>query len=62
MAARLGMMSGLPGWVHAKIGLWVVLGALPIVAKRMPQHSGKLWWAIPFFGILAAYLGVYKPF
>ena len=62
MAARLGMMSGLPGWVHAKIGLWVVLGALPIVAKRMPQHNGKLWWAIPFFGILAAYLGVYKPF
>ncbi len=62
MAARLGMMSGLPGWVHAKIGLWLLLGLVPLVAKRVPQHLQAIWWALPLVGLLAAYLGVYKPF
>jgi hypothetical protein len=62
MAARLGMISGLPGWVHGKIGLWVALGALPVLIKRMPQHRSLVWWGIPLVGFLAAYLGAYKPF
>jgi hypothetical protein len=62
MAARLGMMAGLPGWVHAKIALWLLLGVLPVVARRMPQYHQLLWWGIPVVGLVAAYLGVYKPF
>ena len=62
LAARLGLVAGLPGWVHAKIAVWLVIGMLPIVIKRKPEWATAVWFSAPFLGLAAAYLGVYKPF
>ena len=62
LAARLGIVSGLPGWIHAKIACWVLIGMLPIVVKRKPELAYFVWFTGPLLGLLAAYLGVYKPF
>jgi len=62
LAARLGLVSGLPGWIHAKIAVWLLIGLLPIVVKRKPELATAVWFTAPTLGLLAAYLGVYKPF
>lgn len=62
MAARLGLVAQLPGWVHAKIGIWVLMGLAISLAKR----KGKIGWpvAVLLFGIgcTAAYIAILKPF
>ena len=62
LAARLGLVSGLPGWIHAKVAIWIVLGMLPIIIKRKPKSGTAIWFLAPLLGLLAAYFGVYKPF
>jgi hypothetical protein len=34
MLSKLGLMKDLPVWVFVKMGLWLVLGFLPVLAKR----------------------------
>lgn len=62
LAARLGFMAQLPGWVQAKIGIWVLLGAGVALAKR----KGSIGWPVAILllglGMTAAYLAVNKPF
>ena len=61
--ARLGLTSvGLPGWVWAKIAIWLILGAAPFVLRRKPSLAGAFWWLLPILGIVAAWLAFYKPF
>ena len=62
MAARLGYMAQLPPWVHAKLLVWVLLGAGIAVVKR----KGKIGWplAILLLGLggTAAFVAINKPF
>lgn len=62
MAARLGMVSGLPTWVKAKIGIWVLLG----VAISLVKRKGYIGWPIAILlwglGISAAIIAINKPF
>lgn len=62
LAARMGMMSGLPGWVKTKIVIWLLLGGGIAVAKR----KGYIGWPVAILiwglGATAAYLAVNKPF
>lgn len=62
MAARLGMMTGLPGWVKAKIGIWALLGIAISVVKR----KGYIGWPVAILlwglGTTAAMFAVTKPF
>ena len=62
MAARLGMMSGLPGWVKAKIGIWALLGIMISVVKR----KGYIGWPVAILlwglGTTAAIFAITKPF
>lgn len=62
MLARLGMTHGLPGWVIAKLGLWVLLGGAMALVKRVPGMSRPLWLMLTVLVTLAAYLALYKPF
>ena len=62
LSAGVGVINGLPGWIHAKIAIWLILGMLPIILKRKPNSGTIIWYVAPFLGFLAAYLGVYKPF
>ncbi|MFP5520527.1 MAG: hypothetical protein ACLGGX_11530 [Bdellovibrionia bacterium] len=62
MAARLGLVSGLPGWIHAKLAIWVLLGAGIALAKR----KGAIGWPVAVLlmglGTTAAYIAINKPF
>ncbi len=50
------------GWWHAKIVLWLVLGAAPALAKRKVMPAPALLGLCLVTGIAAAWLGLAKPF
>lgn len=63
LLARLGVMHGsLPGWVWAKLAIWLVFGALIAVLLRKPNLSKPLWVIMILLGVSAAYFANYKPF
>lgn len=61
LLARLGLGAP-PGWVWAKIALWVVLAAAVAPLGRRPEWTPVLWPMIPILGGIAAWLAVVKPF
>ncbi len=61
MLARLGMTSGMPGWVIAKIVLWLLVGALLALPMRKPELAKPLWFAMPLLAGLGAWLALMKP-
>lgn len=61
MLARLGITGGLPGWIWAKLAIWVLLGALVALPLRFPALARPLWLLVPLLGTLAAYMAFYKP-
>lgn len=62
MAARLGMVSGLPNWIYAKLIVWGLLGLAVSVAKRKAQHGLILIGLFTLLGFAGTYFAVYKPF
>jgi hypothetical protein len=63
MGARLGILSdGFPPWIHAKLGLWLLIGGALVVPNRAPAAAKFAWFGIPLLGALAAYIAIYKPF
>ncbi|MFO8173143.1 MAG: hypothetical protein ACQET1_08650 [Gemmatimonadota bacterium] len=64
LLARVGMAHGalFPGWVWAKLALWVVLGGLIALPYRNRGLAGAMLFVLPFLGLLGAYLADFKPF
>ncbi len=62
MLARLGMTSGLPGWIYAKLTIWLVLGGSMVLAKRKAHIGPMLVVGWILIGGMAAYLAILKPF
>ncbi|NJL24248.1 MAG: hypothetical protein HC902_03075 [Calothrix sp. SM1_5_4] len=61
--ARLGVAhGGLPGWVIAKLGIWIVLAVLIGVLIRKPAWAKPVWPTVIVLGGVAAYLAGGKPF
>ncbi|MCZ6506806.1 MAG: hypothetical protein O7A98_01520 [Acidobacteria bacterium] len=58
--ARLG--AGFPGWVWAKIAIWLTLGAAAALVRSSPALSRALLLLLPLLGGVAAWLAFYKPF
>ena len=57
LLARLGIIhGGLPGWVLAKLGIWIILAAAIGVLIRKPNLAKPLWTIILILGACAAYL------
>jgi hypothetical protein len=55
--------GALPGWVIAKIVIWLVVTGLGhLVAKRFPAQAAKAYWLTLVLACTAAYLAVFKPF
>lgn len=63
MMARLGIaQSGFPGWIYAKLGIWVALPFLGMLGARKPEYSRITMILMPIVGGLAAWIAIYKPF
>ena len=63
LLARLGIIhSGLPGWVLAKLGIWILFAVLIGVVSRKPGWAKPVWPMIIILGAVAAYLAGSKPF
>lgn len=63
MLARLGIAQlVLPAWIWAKLGVWVAIGGLLAVPYRKPELARAVWLGAVALGLLAAWLGLYKPF
>ena len=62
MMARLGVQWPWPGWLIAKLGVWLAIGALPLGVRHqvLPHHLA--WWVAATLGGLAAWLAINKPF
>lgn len=60
LAARLGMIRGLPNWIYLKIGIWLLLGASIVLAKRKSDWAFGLYVVWLVLGSLAASLAVGK--
>ena len=62
LAARLNLMGHLPGWVYAKLGIWLLVGGAPNLIKRQPQKAA-LWLVVTLIIVLLAVtFAVTKPF
>lgn len=61
MLARLGIISGLPGWAYAKLGIWLFLGAATVLARKKANMGWGLWLIFIIGGVAAAHLALFKP-
>lgn len=61
MLARLGIPGGLPGWVIAKLVIWLILPFLGLLAYRKPASAKWVLLGLPIVGGLAAWFAIYKP-
>ncbi|MES2306744.1 MAG: hypothetical protein V4558_14670 [Gemmatimonadota bacterium] len=62
MLARLGMVRGaFPGWIWAKLTIWVILGVFGTLPYRRPEVAKVYLFALPLLGALAAWFAIYKP-
>lgn len=61
LAARLGMMSGLPGWVWVKLTVWVLLGAAAVFVKKKTLAPGIQVFLWIVLASVAICMAVYKP-
>lgn len=49
-------------WWMAKLGLWLFIGAAPVLAKKKILQPSIVLTLCLVAAIAAAYLGIYKPF
>ena len=56
------LQYGWPVWVFVKMGIWLALGAMMTAINRKPTYAQSWWWVTIILGILAAIVGLYKPF
>lgn len=62
LLARMGMATGWPGWVYAKLVIWLVVGGLLVLPYRKPEFAKPLLLSLPVLGLAAAWLAIAKPF
>ncbi|MEM1024518.1 MAG: hypothetical protein AAGD10_08580 [Myxococcota bacterium] len=66
LVAGFGMLAkggelGLPGWVIAKLVVWLVLGGITVAIKRKAEAAGMWYTTVVGLGLVAVVMGVYKP-
>jgi hypothetical protein len=55
-------MSSMPGWLIAKMGVWVLIGVLPFLSRRGFVPVPIAWLVALGLGCLAIWLAIAKPF
>lgn len=59
MLARLD--AGFPGWIMAKLGIWVVFGGI-MAARKSAFGSARALVLVPLLAVLAGWIAYAKPF
>lgn len=63
MLARLGIVQGgLPGWIWAKLAIWIVLGGALTLAARGRTTAAAVVIGVPLLAVAAGAIALYKPF
>lgn len=60
MLARLDV-AGIPGWVHPKLVIWVLLAGAAALPYRYPALARPMLVLVPALGAVAAWIGIYHP-
>jgi uncharacterized membrane protein SirB2 len=63
MLARIGVMhdAGLPGWVVAKLVIWLALAAAIVMPRLGQGYAKALMAALPLLAVGAGALALFKP-
>lgn len=62
MLARIQPMSaGVPGWLHPKMLVWVLIAASPVILNRKPEWGKALWFVLPLLAATSAYFAINHP-
>lgn len=51
-----------PGWVWAKLAIWLFFGAALVLVRKKPSLFNLFWVGFPLLGVVAAWLAFAKPF
>lgn len=63
MLAKLGIVEGgLPGWIWAKLAIWLLLGGALTLAARGRQAAAAVLIGVPLLALAAGAIALYKPF
>ena len=62
LLARMQISWPWPGWVHPKILIWLLLGAMPALIKRKPALATPFFWFTFLLFVAAAWFAGTKPF
>lgn len=57
MLAKIGG-NMLPGWVHPKLLIWLLMGAALMPLQRKPALAKPLWFVLPILAMAAGYLAL----
>jgi hypothetical protein len=60
MLAKMGIMGSMPLWIWIKVALWLVLGFLPVLAKKKILSGASVVKLAILVGAALAYLGYFK--
>lgn len=60
MLAKMGIMGAMPLWVWVKIVLWLVLGFLPVLAKKKVLSGATVVKLAILVGAALGYMGYFK--
>jgi hypothetical protein len=61
LLAKLGIFKSMPTWVYIKIALWLVLGFLPVLARRRVIAAPLVVILAIITAAVMGYLGYMKP-
>ncbi len=61
LARTQAMSAGLPGWLHPKLLIWVLVGAAPAILNRKPEWGKIMWFVYPLLAALSAYFAINHP-
>ena len=62
LLARLGIAGNIPGWAWLKFVIWLVLGGMLVIPRKLPEMAKSMWWVALLLGSIAAWLALEKPF
>ena len=60
MLARLDL-GGLPGWIHPKLLVWLLLSLAVALPYRKPALARPVFILLPVLGAIAAWIGIFHP-